>query len=125
MERNSVLIVDDEENICILLKDVFERSGYQVYTAMSGQDALELFKKHKPNACIIDIHMPFSEFDGIELLKKVKAIDKNTACIMITRIDDPDKINEAASLGANEYLVKPVRMEKLKELADQLKTKEY
>jgi YesN/AraC family two-component response regulator len=92
---------------------------------MSGQDALELFKKYKPHACLIDIHMPFSEFDGLEVLKRVKAIDKSTICAMVTRIDESDAIAKAAELGAEEYLVKPVRIEKLKELAERIKTKEY
>lgn len=121
MENKKVLIVDDEENICIFFKDIFERSGFTVYTAISGQDAMAIFKENKPQICIIDIHMPFSEFDGIEVLRRVKAIDKTTFCAMITRIDDPDKIAEAASLGAEQYLVKPTRIEKIKELVEKLK----
>jgi DNA-binding response OmpR family regulator len=69
--------------------------------------------------------MPFSEFDGLEELKRVKAIDKSTICAMVTRIDESDAIAKAAELGAEEYLVKPVRIEKLKELAERIKTKEY
>lgn len=121
MERKKVLIVDDEENICIFLKDIFERGGFEVYTAASGQEAIKIFQKEHPPICIIDIHMPFSEFDGIEVLRRVKAIDKKTICAMVTRIDDPDKITEAAQAGAEEYLVKPVRIEKLKELIEKLK----
>jgi DNA-binding response OmpR family regulator len=121
MERKKVLIVDDEENICIFLKDIFERNGFEAYTATSGQDAVAIFNKDRPHVCIIDIHMPFSEFDGIETLRRVKAIDKKTFCAMVTRIDDPDKIAAAAEAGADEYLVKPVRMEKLKELIEKLK----
>lgn len=125
MERKVVLIVDDEENICTLLKDVFERSGFTVYTALSGQDALALFKKHKPPVCIIDIHMPFSDFDGIELLTKIKEIDKKTICAMVTRIDDNESVDKAVRLGAEEYLIKPVRIEMLKQLVERLKTEDY
>ncbi|MEI8349200.1 MAG: response regulator [Candidatus Omnitrophota bacterium] len=121
MEKRRILVVDDEEDICIFLKDILARVGFEVYTALSGQQAMEIFKKYKPHACIIDVHMPFSEYDGIEVLRRIKELDKKTNCVMITRIDDDEKITEAASLGAQEYLIKPVRLEKLKELAESLK----
>jgi len=125
MDKKTVLIVDDEENICLLFKDIFERESFMVYTAASGQEAMELFNKFKPQACIIDVHMPFSEFDGIEVLKRIKEIDKKTICTMVTRIDDVEVMNKAADLGAEEYLIKPVRLEMLQKLVERLKTAEY
>ncbi len=124
MEKKTVLIVDDEENICLLFKDIFEREGFTVHTAASGPEAVELFKKFKPQACIIDVHMPFSEFDGIEVLRRIKEIDKKTICTMVTRVDDTEVMNNAAYLGAEEYLVKPVRLEMLQKLVERLKTAE-
>jgi len=125
MDKKTVLIVDDEENICLLFKDIFERESFMVYTAASGQEAMELFNKFKPQACIIDVHLPFSEFDGIEVLKRIKEIDKKTICTMVTRIDDVEVMNKAADLGAEEYLIKPVRLEMLQKLVERLKTAEY
>lgn len=125
MEKKTVLIVDDEENICLLFKDIFEREGFIVYTAASGQEAMELFKKFKPQACIIDVHMPFSDFDGIEVLRRVKEVDKKTICTMVTRVDDAEVMSNAAYLGAEEYLIKPVRLEMLQKLVERLKTADY
>jgi len=122
MEKKKVLVVDDEENICIFLKDILARAGFEVYTALSGPQAMDIFKEHQPHACLIDVHMPFSEYDGIEVLRRIKELDKKTNCVMITRIDDDEKITQAAALGAQEYLIKPVRLEKLKELVESLKT---
>jgi DNA-binding NtrC family response regulator len=125
MDKKTVLIVDDEENIRLLFQDIFEREGFTVYAAASGQEAMELFQKFKPQACIIDVHMPFSEFDGIEVLKRIKDLEKKTICTMVTRIDDAEIMNKAAYLGAEEYLIKPVRLEMLQKLVERLKTTEY
>ena len=68
--------------------------------------------------------MPYSEFDGLEILKRVKGLNKKTLCVMATRIDDNDKMNKAAFLGAEQYLIKPLSMEKIKDLIERLKKEE-
>ncbi|MEI8348517.1 MAG: response regulator [Candidatus Omnitrophota bacterium] len=121
MDRKKVLIVDDEENVCLFMKDIFERSGLKAFTALSGEDAMATFSKQKPEVCIIDIHMPFSEFDGMEVLRRVKDINQKTVCVVISRIDDKEKIKKAMLLGTEQYLLKPVSVEEIKDLIEHLR----
>ena len=92
-----------------------------MFTALSGQEAMSVYEQHKPHVCLIDIHMPYSEFDGIEVLRRIKAIDKSTICVMVTRIDNAERIAEAAALGAEQYLIKPVSIRKIEEFMERLK----
>ena len=124
MAKKRVLVIDDEEDICIFIKDILEREGFKVFTALGGAEAMDIFNKEKPQICLIDIHMPYSEFDGLEILKRVKGLNKKTLCVMATRIDDNDKMNKAAFLGAEQYLIKPLSMEKIKDLIKRLKEEE-
>jgi len=121
MDKKKVLIVDDEENVCLFMKDIFERGGLETFTALSGQDAMAIFAKHKPEVCIIDIHMPFSEFDGMEVIRRVKNINNKTVCIVVSRIDDKDKISAAMALGTEKYLLKPVSVGEMIGLIGRLK----
>ena len=68
---------------------------------------------------LIDIHMPFSPIDGIETLKRIKNIDKNAICVMVTRIDQKDKIKAAKDLGALHYIPKPFTMSELDEAVNE------
>jgi two-component system response regulator (stage 0 sporulation protein F) len=120
MSGKKVLIVDDEEGIAQFMKDMFERKGCKAFTATDTEAALEIFKRDAPDVCILDVHMPFSKFDGIELLRKIKDIDKNPVCVMISRIDDIEKVNEAKRLGASKYLFKPLEIEALHGLINTL-----
>jgi len=121
MNRRKVLIVDDEENVCLFMKDIFERSGLRVFTASNGQDAMAIFAQQKPEVCIIDIHMPFSEFDGMEVLRRIKAIDQKTMCVVVSRIDDKVTMRKAMSLGTEQYFLKPVGIEEMRGLVDHVK----
>lgn len=116
-----VLLIEDEADISIFVKDFLERYDLQVFAALSGEEAILIFDKEKPEICFIDIHMPFSEFDGIEVLRRIKQKEKNTVCVMITRIDDEIKIKEAQTLGTLDYLIKPISLEKIKKLVEKIK----
>jgi len=106
--KNKILIVDDEEGICEFMQEMFERKGCKVFTASDDQTALGVFEKEKPQVCLLDVHMPFSPFDGVELLKFLKAVEPNTTCVMLSRVDDMRKVEEAKKLGANKYIFKPI-----------------
>jgi len=108
-----LLIVDDEEGIVDFIKKIYSRKGFITYGATDGITAVEIFQKERPQINLIDIHMPFSPIDGIETLKRIKAIDEDALCIMITRITEKDKFIEAMSLGAAGYILKPLDMEEL------------
>ena len=120
MSKKKVLIVDDEEGICDFMKDMFERKSCQAFISLDTEEALDIFKREKPHVCIIDVHMPFSKFDGVELLRKIREIDKEAKCVIISRIDDSNKVEEAKSLGVYKYIFKPSSPEEIEKLVEEL-----
>ncbi len=114
MDKKSIkiLIVDDEEDIAYTSRDILEWEGFTVFAALNGFSALEIFKKEHPQIAIIDIHLGYSNIDGLELVERIKKIDSSVECIIVTRIAD-DKIKaKAAKLGVKKYLTKPVDTDK-------------
>lgn len=116
MNFKKILLVDDEPLVRRSMEKTLIRAGYQIETADSAKDGLELFVKHKAeyapfDLAILDINMP--NFDGIEksgagleLLSKIKEQDRNIPVIMLTAYDEVKKAKEAVARGAKAYLVK-------------------
>lgn len=123
MSNFKLLVVDDEESILFLIQKMYEKRGFTVFTATDGITAVEIFKKERPDISFIDIHMPFSPIDGIEVLKRIKDIDKNANCVMITRIDDDKSIAISREFGALHYIPKPFEIEELDKCIDEVKQK--
>jgi DNA-binding response OmpR family regulator len=113
MEKSGIkiLVVDDEEDITHFTAKILEYDGFKALRALDGAKALEIFEKERPQICLIDVHLGYSKIDGMEVLRKIKQTDKNTECIMITRITDKDTIAKAKALGVKEYLLKPLASE--------------
>lgn len=103
-----ILIVDDEEDILVETKDIFEKKGFIAFAACESDAALSIFKKEKPDVCILDVHMPKSRLDGIGILEEIRKLDQSSYCIMLSRVDDEDKVEAARRLGANRYVLKPI-----------------
>lgn len=106
-----ILVVDDEMEICDFLKNFFQERGYEVLTALSGEDAIDVCKKEKPELVLLDIRM--KGMDGIAALKHLKEIDRKQKVIMVSALDDQDKMDEASRLGACEYITKPLMLDYL------------
>jgi putative nucleotidyltransferase with HDIG domain len=107
--EDRILIVDDEEMICNLLARRLTREGYSCVTTHSGKEALHHFYKDSFSLIISDIKMP--EMDGIELLKKVKAVHPDMLMIMVTAYPEIDLALEAMRLGAYDFIIKPADLE--------------
>lgn len=112
-QQLKLLVVDDEEGIVDFTKKIYSRKGFLTFGATDGMAAVEIFQKERPQINLIDVHMPYSPIDGIETLKRIKEIDKNAICIMVTRITDKDKVDQARALGASAYVLKPLELEEL------------
>lgn len=111
-----ILVVDDESDICDFVKNFFQERGYDVLTAQSGDDALVIVKEQKPELVLLDIKM--KGMDGIATLKHMKDIDRNQKVIMVTALDDQDKMNEATRLGACDYITKPLILDYLEQAVE-------
>ncbi len=102
-----ILVVDDEQNIRLLLKTIFELEGYDVLLAANGKEALEVLEKEKPALLITDIMMP--EMDGWELMKKVRQkVNSSIPIIALTVRSDPmsEKLSRE-KYGVKTYIIKP------------------
>ncbi|MBP3039095.1 response regulator [Bacillaceae bacterium Marseille-Q3522] len=103
--KGKVLIVDDQFGIRILLNEVLQKEGYETHQAANGLQALEIVKKHSPNLVLLDMKIP--GMDGIEILKRMKVIDKDIQVIIMTAYGELDMIKEAKELGALTHFAKP------------------
>jgi excisionase family DNA binding protein len=99
----SVLIVDDEA----VIRDFFSRllSNHTILVAASGEEAIEIVKKSRPDLILLDIRMP--GIDGIETLKRIKEIDKTIPVIMLSAYGTLETNMKAAKLGAYTSMAKP------------------
>src|SRR3990170_2063520 len=94
----TILVVDDEKEICTVLSDNLSREGYRVFVAYEGKTALELVRKEKPDLVLLDIKMP--KMNGIEVLRRIKKIKKETVVIMLTAYGTLETARKAMKLGA-------------------------
>ena len=106
-----ILVVDDEVETCALLERYLTKKGFQVYTALSGEDAVNIVKEERPHIVLLDIRMP--GMGGIEALKKIKEIDREIGVVMITAVKEEETAKEILKLGADDYITKPMDLKYL------------
>lgn len=109
MRNKSILIVDDEQNVCNLLNKIFVKEGYTTYTAYNGEEALKIIDSNEIDIVITDIKMP--GMTGVELLKNINKIDPSIKVILITAFATLDTALEALRSGAKDYIIKPFNIE--------------
>jgi DNA-binding NtrC family response regulator len=113
-KKERILVVDDEKIVRESLFHWFQEEGYQVDTAEDGETALRIFDKNKFDLLLVDMKMP--GMSGLELLSKVKEIDKDTIVILITAFASVPTAIKALKDGAYDYVTKPVDPDELEHL---------
>ncbi|MFH1355222.1 MAG: response regulator [Candidatus Omnitrophota bacterium] len=108
-----LLIVDDEQDVREFAANFFRKRKIEVQTAQSGEDALSQLEKQKADLVLLDIKM--GGIDGVETLKRIKKIDKDTRVIMVTgrKPDEDGSFEECSKLGAIDYIHKPLELDEL------------
>lgn len=109
MQKKSILIVDDDQDIRDLLSYNLQKSGYSVNEAINGFDCLEKIKTIKPNLILLDVMMP--EMDGLEVCQQIKSDPKNhdiLICFLTARGEDYSQI-AALEAGGDDYVTKPIK----------------
>jgi DNA-binding response OmpR family regulator len=105
MDKQTILIVDDEPNILHLVKMYLERDNFRTMVVGDGLMAIETIQKTKPDLVILDVMLP--KMDGFDLCRRLRSEGNQVPIIMVTaRDDDIDKIL-GLELGADDYLTKP------------------
>lgn len=107
----SILIVDDERSILNILSAVLIDEGYHVLMATGGNDALKIIRSETPSVVLLDIWM--SDMDGIETLKRIKALFPKVIVIMMSGHGSIETAVKATKLGAYDYFEKPLSLEKV------------
>jgi len=114
--KNSVLVVDDEENILEVIKARLEYNDFKVDTATSGKDALLLFKKNNYSAILTDLYMP--EMDGFKLMAEIRNYNDKIPVIFLTAHSSLEKAVMSIKEGAYNFLEKPLNAKFVSYIAD-------
>ncbi len=113
MEKNKILLVDDEEDIRDILSIVLTDMGYQILSAKDGEDALQCFEREHPSIVLTDIKMPGK--DGFAVLRQIKSMAPDTNVIVITGHGDQDLARQAFDLDACAFFNKPLDTDALEQ----------
>jgi DNA-binding NtrC family response regulator len=116
--NRTILIADDEKDLCTILADSFSRDRYRVLTAHDGKTALQLAKTEQPDVILLDIRMPV--MDGIETLGEIKRMEEEMPVIIFTGYGTIETARKAMKLGAYDYVTKPVDLFLLKSLVKKI-----
>jgi len=111
MNVSRILIIDDEQECCELLREYLESHGFEVEIAFDGEEGLEKVKLTRPDLVLCDISMPGS--NGAEVLKKIKEGNPGIIVIMLTGFGTFESAIECLKLGAYDHIAKPVELERL------------
>ncbi|RYZ00164.1 MAG: response regulator transcription factor [Chitinophagaceae bacterium] len=106
-----LLLIEDQVELCEILKDTLSRYGFEVTYALNGEAGYRLFSSLEPRIVVIDIMMPGS--DGFSAVKQIRAVDKQVPIIMLTAKPLTEDLVKAFDLGCNDFIRKPFVMEEL------------
>jgi two-component system nitrogen regulation response regulator NtrX len=109
--QKTILIVDDEESICKSLGDILVDEGYDVLTALSGEEAIKILDEELPDLVLFDIWLP--GIDGMEVLKTIKNLHPKLHVVMMSGHGTIETAVKATKLGAFDFIEKPLSLEKV------------
>ncbi len=111
-----LLIVDDEVDVREFAANFFRKRKVEAITASSGEEALDLIEKQKPDLVLLDIKM--SGMDGIETLGRIKEKDKKVRVIMVSgkKPEEEGAFDKCRQLGALDYIHKPLELDELERI---------
>jgi len=117
-KKLTALIVEDEKVTNELLSSTFKNFFAKVDSFFTGDEALEAYKKLKPDVVFVDIIM--AGMDGIELSRKIREINPGQIIIVISASNDIEKISQSIEVGVNSFIQKPIDTKKIVELLTNL-----
>lgn len=106
--NNTILLVEDDSTLSMIISETLQRDGFDVLTADNGEDGLKQFARHGADLIIADVMMP--RMDGFEMGRKIRQINRNVPLLFLTAKSEIDDIVEGFELGGNDYLKKPFKM---------------
>jgi DNA-binding response OmpR family regulator len=124
MAKKVILVIDDDESVCAIIKEGLQQLGkYKVIAAHNGKDGIQLAKKSQPDIILLDIEMPIMNgFQALELLKE-DAETYSIPVVMLTGQRSEESKIAASQLYSEEYLTKPIRVAALEARIDAILTR--
>ncbi|MBC5631950.1 response regulator transcription factor [Parabacteroides hominis] len=110
-DKKSILLVEDEVSLSMIIKDALEEEGYRVITAGNGLQGIDCFYKYAPDLIIADVMMP--EIDGFEMIRRIRKENKEVPVLFLSARSSTDDIVSGFELGANDYVRKPFSLREL------------
>lgn len=111
LQKLTILIVEDENEIRKLMEEVMKSVFFEVYSAKNGDEGIKKFKKFAPDLIVTDIAMPI--MDGLDMAKRINEISPTTPIIALSAFSDKEKLLKAIEVGVDKYILKPVDMDEL------------
>ena len=110
MRTNSILIVDDDEKLCALLRSYFEQEQFIVYVAHDGTEALNLLRSQKPQIMLLDLMMP--GMDGFEVCRRTRQFSDIPIIFLSAKDDETDRL-VGLNIGGDDYVTKPFHVKEI------------
>ena len=107
----TIMVVDDAAFMRMRCKKLLTQSGYDVIEAATGTEAVEIYKKSKPDAVLLDITMP--DMDGLTALKEMKKLDPDVRVAMVSAMGQQSVVMDALKSGAKDFVVKPFEADRV------------
>ena len=111
IEKNTVLIVDDDERLRTTLVRAFQRRGWDTFAASSGEEAIRLADEYSPELATVDLRMPGES--GLTVVRELRALDNTIFIIVLTGYGSIATAVNAVKLGANQYMSKPADVDQI------------
>ncbi|SHN42344.1 response regulator transcription factor [Chitinophaga sp. CF418] len=111
INKINILLVEDEPVLAAIIKESLETRDFIVNIAVNGNNGWSMFKKLKPDICIIDVMLPGK--DGFSLVSDIRTIDEKVPIIFLTARKQPEDVIHGLEIGADDYMKKPFSMEEL------------
>ena len=108
---NKILFVEDEEDLTLIVADTLRGQGYEVVTAVDGEDGLEKFKTEGADIVVAYVMMP--KMDGFTMSKEIRKLSPTVPLLFLTAKSTIDDVEQGFEIGANDYLKKPFELREL------------
>ncbi len=101
---SKILIIEDEVELVKVLRSYLEKAGFQVLTALRGDDGLGLWKREKPDLVILDLNLP--GLDGLDIAREIRKKSNSPIIMLTARVEEADQL-VGLEIGADDYITKP------------------
>lgn len=114
----TLLYAEDDLEVQEQMVEYFETFFKKIYVVSQGEEALDFYKKYKPELMIVDIFMPY--LDGLTLAELIRKDDYKTKIVVLSAHSQSELILKAINININHYLIKPVTLQKMKDMMDKI-----